>query len=357
MKALFFYVLKAVALGLFLAVIILFLASSIRSIDFNHLFNSKTELEAKVTFSNAARLAAPAVVNIYTRSFQKRNLSDSQQPYLSPQGLGSGVIMSAQGYILTNYHVVAKADQIIIALQDGRIFNASLVGGDLLTDLVVLKINAKDLPVIPQSLDIAPEVGDVVLAIGNPFNVGQTITQGIIGATGRIGMSASHRQDFLQTDAAINEGNSGGALVNTRGELVGINTSAFEKQPGQETYGISFAIPYKLALQVMNSLISEGKVTRGYLGLDGVNITPYIAKQWGIKNNSGVIVKGLDPKGPAAKAGMKQHDILVKVGNQNISDVKQAMDIVAETKPGSTLSLLVLRADKYHTLSVIIEEL
>jgi len=353
MKPIFLYIIKAISLGIFIAVFILLLVPSLKNI--NQLWTQKSELAPKISFANAAKLAAPAVVNIYTRNFQKNKTQ--KEPQLTPQGLGSGVIMSAKGHILTNYHVVAKADQIIIALQDGRIFNASIVGGDLPTDLVVLKINASHLPVIPQSNETSPEVGDVVLAIGNPFNVGQTITQGIIGATGRIGMSASHRQDFLQTDAAINQGNSGGALVNTRGELVGINTAAFQPEPGQETFGISFAIPYKLALQVMNNLIKNGKVTRGYLGLDGVNITPYIAKKWGLGGISGVIVKGLDPEGPAAKGGIQINDIILKVGTTAITEIKQAMDMVAETKPGERLNLTILRSGNSIIIPIKIEEL
>ncbi|GAL06436.1 outer membrane stress sensor protease DegS [Photobacterium aphoticum] len=186
--------------------------------------------------------------------------------------------MSDKGYIVTNYHVVAEADQVIVALQDGRILTAQLIGKDQRTDLAVLKIQAENLPVIPLSTDYTPAVGDVVLAIGNPYNLGQTTTYGIISATGRSGMSFYGRQDFLQTDAAINEGNSGGALVNTRGELVGINTASFQQATDIETYGISFAIPYELTQKIMNKLIADGRVIRGYIGIEARDINPVMAR-------------------------------------------------------------------------------
>ena len=354
-KQVLLYLVKASFLGLVLAAIILLFTPKLRSVAEYWLFNNEPELAPKISFAQAANRASPAVVNIYTRTLLEA--SETNKAQLVPQGLGSGVIMSDEGHILTNLHVVANSDQIIIALQDGRIFNATLIGGDPLTDLVVLKIPAKGLPQIPQSPQVIPEVGDVVLAIGHPYNVGQTITQGIISATGRNGMSASHRQDFLQTDAAINKGNSGGALVNTRGELVGINTAAFEFQPGQETFGISFAIPYPLALQVMHSLIKEGHIIRGYLGIDGVDMTPAISQSWGLKSSKGFIVKGRDPLGPAAKAGIQVNDIIIKVANLEISGVKQAMDIVAVTKPGEQLMLTLLRDGKTLDFPITIEEL
>lgn len=223
--------------------------------------------QTQVSFNYAVRRASPAVVNIYNRRY---NAEDRLQ--LSTQGLGSGVIMSDKGYIVTNYHVVAEADQVIVALQDGRILTAQLIGKDQRTDLAVLKIQAENLPVIPTSPDYRPAVGDVVLAIGNPYNLGQTTTYGIISATGRSGMSFYGRQDFLQTDAAINEGNSGGALVNTRGELVGINTASFQQATDIETYGISFAIPYELTRKIMDKLIADGRVIRGYIGLEARDI-------------------------------------------------------------------------------------
>ncbi|MCO4790382.1 outer membrane-stress sensor serine endopeptidase DegS, partial [Vibrio cholerae] len=218
----------------------------------------------QISFNEAVRKAAPAVVNIYNRKY-----SENDRRKLSIQGLGSGVIVSEKGYIITNYHVVAQADQIVVALQDGRAAAAQLVGKDRRTDIAVLRVEGTGLPVIPLNPDYHPKVGDVVLAIGNPYNLGQTTTFGIISATGRSSISADGRQAFIQTDAAINDGNSGGALVNTQGELVGINTASFQQATDLETYGISFAIPYSLASKIMTKIIADGRVIRGYIGVDG----------------------------------------------------------------------------------------
>ena len=309
------------------------------------------------SFSYAANRAGPAVVNIYTRSFQRGDAS----PSLSSTSLGSGVIMTDQGYVLTNYHVIADADQVIVALQDGRILNGEVTGFDVPTDLAVLKIKASQLPVIPQDHDLAPQVGDIVLAIGNPYNVGQTITQGIISATGRSGLSSmgpdsNGRQDLLQTDAAINAGNSGGALINVYGEIVGINTASFQSLAHQESYGINFAIPYALAQRIMQELISHGRVIRGYLGISGADIPPMMAQLLKMGDRTGLFVEALNESGPAAKAGILVEDVLLKLDEQPIRNTRQAMDKIAETKPGSTITVTLLRAGKIMTLPIKIEE-
>jgi len=348
------YLLKPAIFGLAMAIGILFAFPEFRE-------NSKQLLDdytntPLVSYSQAARRAAPAVVNIYTRSFLQSYVNVNTQ--IESQGLGSGVIMSKQGFVLTNLHVIANSDQIVIALQDGRIFNAELVGGDIITDLAVLKIDGSpDLPIIPQNDQLSTQVGDVVLAIGNPYNVGQTITQGIISAAGRNGMSSTGRQDFLQTDAAINRGNSGGALINTRGELVGINTSAYHLNDITDTYGISFAIPYVLAKKIMLGLIKDGTIIRGYLGLDGQKITPLLAARLKLNETQGVIVSGLDPEGPAGKAGIKTNDILINIAGTDINSIKQAMDIVAETRPGSEILVRLYRNGELLELPVTITEL
>lgn len=348
------YISKAVLLGLVLAGLISLL-SFLGVMNFN---GQNTNNSAPASYAYAASQAGPAVVNIYTRSFQHSSLNNTNE--LLPESLGSGVIMSKKGYVLTNFHVISGADQIIVALQDGRILTAELVGVDVPTDLAVLSISAENLPEIPQDPLLSPLVGDVVLAIGNPYNVGQTITQGIISATGRIGLStmgpdSNGRQDLLQTDAAINSGNSGGALVNTRGELVGINAGAYHLGSSQEGYGISFAIPYKLAKRIMDQLIAYGRVKRGYVGISSVQIDSLTAK---LQNNvsQGLMIENLDSDGPAAKAGLQRGDVLIKINDKPINNVRDAMDVIAEMPPGTAAKFTVLRNGKQQTHTVIVEE-
>jgi serine protease DegS len=313
---------------------------------------------APLSYASAARSAGPAVVNIYTRSYQESNVKND--PQLKPESLGSGVIMTNKGHILTNYHVVASADQIIVALQDGRVFTADLVGSDIPTDLAVLKISAENLPTIPQNESIVPQVGDVVLAIGNPYNVGQTITQGIISATGRIGLStmgpdSNGRQDLLQTDAAINSGNSGGALVNTNGELVGINSASYQLG-NSDNSGIGFAIPYRLAHRIMQDLVTHGRVIRGYLGISTVEVDTVTAKLLNLGELRGLVIENLDADGPGAKAGLQRGDVLMQLNNKPVAGVRSAMDMIAEAKPGTKISVIVLRKGKSIKMNVIVEE-
>ncbi|QKG01252.1 outer membrane-stress sensor serine endopeptidase DegS [Aeromonas hydrophila] len=349
------YLGKSVGFGLTVAALLLLLFPNFRGgAQLPGLITNAREL----SFSYAAHRAGPAVVNIYTRSFAR---NQGNQTELRPQGLGSGVIMNQRGHVLTNYHVIADADQIIVALQDGRVFSAELVGTDQLTDLAVLYIESDNLPVIPQDPERLPDVGDVVLAIGNPYNVGQTITQGIISATGRIGLSSmgpdsNGRQDLLQTDAAINEGNSGGALVNARGDLVGINTAAYHLNGNQESYGISFAIPYKLAKRIMDELIANGRVIRGYLGISSVEINPIVARMMNLGDLRGLVVESLDPNGPATKGGLRRGDVLLKINGEAISGVRAAMDKIVESRPGTKLTISVIRDGKPLELEVTIEE-
>lgn len=258
--------LRSVLIGLLVGGLLLALMPSLRQWQLAPTTQNDTADDSPASYNAAVRRAAPAVVNVYNRA-----LNSTSHNQLT---LGSGVIMDQRGYILTNKHVINDADQIIVALQDGRVFEALLVGSDSLTDLAVLKINATGgLPVIPINPKRTPHIGDVVLAIGNPYNLGQTITQGIISATGRIGLNPTGRQNFLQTDASINHGNSGGALVNSLGELMGINTLSFDKSNDGETpEGIGFAIPFQLATKIMDKLIRDGRVIRGYIGISGREI-------------------------------------------------------------------------------------
>ncbi|MCL7648256.1 outer membrane-stress sensor serine endopeptidase DegS [Klebsiella pneumoniae] len=272
--------------------------------------------------------------------------------------LGSGVIMDQRGYILTNKHVINDADQIIVALQDGRVFEALLVGSDSLTDLAVLKINATGgLPVIPINPKRTPHIGDVVLAIGNPYNLGQTITQGIISATGRIGLNPTGRQNFLQTDASINHGNSGGALVNSLGELMGINTLSFDKSNDGETpEGIGFAIPFQLATKIMDKLIRDGRVIRGYIGISGREIAPLHAQGGGIDQIQGIVVNDVAPDGPAAQAGIRANDVIISVNDKPAVSALETMDQVAEIRPGSEIPVVIMRDDKKITLHIAVQE-
>ncbi|MCC4264925.1 outer membrane-stress sensor serine endopeptidase DegS [Oceanimonas baumannii] len=349
------YCLQSTLYGVLLAALLLLLFPQLRTQSLEHWWRSP---QAGITsFSYAAAQAGPAVVNIYTRSFQH----SSTNPGLAASGLGSGVIMSAAGFVLTNYHVIAEADQVIVALQDGRIIAGKVIGFDVPTDLAVLKIDADRLPEIPQSEDLNPQVGDIVLAIGNPYNVGQTITQGIISATGRAGLSSmgpdsNGRQDLLQTDAAINSGNSGGALVNVYGELVGINTASFQSVAHQESYGISFAIPYALATRIMQELITNGRVIRGYLGIGGADIPPVMARLLNMEERAGIYVDSVSAGAPADKAGIVSGDVILALNGEEVLNTRQAMDKVAETRPGTEIRVTLLREGKMLTVPVNIEE-
>lgn len=347
------FLLRSVGLGLATAALLLLALPSLRSNILPTAPSTQQEDSGnqQISFNHAVRNAAPAVVNIYSRKY-----TEADRSKLLTQGLGSGVIVSEKGYIITNYHVVAQADQIIVALQDGRVAAAQLVGKDRRTDIAILRVDGSNLPVIPLNPNYAPKVGDIVLAIGNPYNLGQTTTFGIISATGRSSISADGRQAFIQTDAAINEGNSGGALVNTRGELVGINTASFQQATELETYGISFAIPYTLANKIMQKIIADGRVIRGYIGIDGQDINSVTSRLLGNEHLGGIVVLGVDPNGPAANAGFEAQDIILKIDNQKINGRQSVLDIVTELRPGTVVDVLILRKGKEQTLPVTIAE-
>lgn len=343
------YLIKPTLWGVLLGAIFI-----VTPIIYKNITNKSNYLPAVVSYSKALKKSAPSVVNIYSQQYVNSSVGTKQT--LQPTGLGSGIIIDKQGYIVTNYHVISKADQILIALQDGRLFTANVIGSDQVTDLAVLHIDGENLPVMPQNPSYVPEVGDAVLAIGNPYNLGQTITQGIISATGRGGLSRTGRQDFIQTDAAINEGNSGGALVNSRGELVGINTSEFHTGAQDLTYGISFAIPYNLTNHVTQSLIKYGRVIRGSLGVQAENLDPLLARLWGFEEKNSIIVKKITNGGPAQKAGMRVNDLILKVDGKDAVNLISAMDQIAKIKPGSKAKITILRAGREKVLDVIIGE-
>lgn len=267
-------------------------------------------------------------------------------------GLGSGVIVSADGYILTNNHVVDGADEIRVALNDGREFNARLIGRDPKTEVAVIKIDAKDLPIVTIADSDKIEIGDLCLAIGNPFGVGQTVTMGIISASGRAGMGLDY-EDFIQTDASINPGNSGGALVDAEGRLIGINTMILSRTGGNQ--GIGFAVPSNLARTIMTSLIDSGTVVRGYLGVGIQDVTPVIAKQFKLGERKGAIIAEVVPHSPADKGGMQSDDIVLSYNNKPVNDSRHFKLQVAETAPGTKVPVEVLRDGKEVTLHVTVK--
>jgi serine protease Do len=261
------------------------------------------------------------------------------------QGLGSGVIVSKDGFLVTNNHVVDGADEVKVTLQDGREFTAKVVGKDPKSDVAVLKVETKDLPSLELADSDKVEVGDVVLAIGNPFGIGQTVTMGIVSATGRGNMGLDY-EDFIQTDASINPGNSGGALVDTQGRLVGINTAILSRSGGNQ--GIGFAIPANLADSVMTGLIKDGHVSRGFLGVGIQDLTPDLAKAFGLKETAGALVGNVTPDSPAARAGLKSGDVITAVDGKPVENARQLKIKIAAVKPGATAALSVKRdgADK-----------
>ena len=318
-----------------------------------------------VSYSAAVKVAAPAVVNIFTTQKVKQNhplLNDpafreffgNQVPEENKgQGensLGSGVIVRPDGYILTNNHVIAQADQIVVGLQDGRRAVAKVIGTDPDTDLAVIKIELKDLPVLPFKLS-GNEVGDVVLAIGNPFDVEQTVTQGIISATGRSDLGINTYEDFIQTDAAINPGNSGGALIDVAGNLIGVNTAIFSQSGG--SLGIGFAIPAKICQQILNSILKDGRVIRGWMG---ISLVPPAQEDVLQPRQAGVVVADVLKKGPAAEAGIKVGDRIVKVNNEEINSTSHLINYVALQAPNSTIQVDVVRGEQTVNLTVKVGE-
>ncbi|MEJ2115080.1 MAG: trypsin-like peptidase domain-containing protein, partial [Gammaproteobacteria bacterium] len=308
-----------------------------------------------VSYAEAVRRASPAVVNIYTTKqvvtkasplFDnptfRRFFGDLNRSRVHSQtSLGSGVIMSAQGYVLTNNHVIENADEIEVFLADGNTVSANVLGADPETDLAVLTIEVENLPGVVISDTTKLEVGDVVLAIGNPFGFGQTVTQGIISATGRDRLGINTFENFIQTDAAINPGNSGGALINAYGEIVGINTAIFSKSGGSQ--GIGFAIPIGLASDVMSQIIEHGRVIRGWLGLELQNLSPQLAESFGLNDRTGALVAGVVRQSPAYQAGIRPGDIILYFGDKVIRDAKTIQNQIASSKPNTEVTVSGLR--------------
>ncbi len=323
-----------------------------------------------ISYAPAVEKAAPAVVNVYTlkivqQQIQQPHFDDPllrrffgnqipQQPQRQENSLGSGVIVSAQGYILTNNHVVQGADEIEVALHDGRSAAATVVGTDPESDLAVLKIELTGIPSIIFGQSEKLQVGDVVLAIGNPFGVGQTVTSGIVSATGRSQLGLSTFENFIQTDAAINPGNSGGALVNAYGQLIGINTAIFSRTGGSQ--GIGFAIPVSLAKGVMKEIIEYGRALRGWLGVEVQDLNPALAESFGLANVSGALVAGVQPGGPGDSAGLRPGDIITEVNDIAINGNRALMNTITSNAPGTKLKLKVLREGHSSYVETLIGE-
>jgi Do/DeqQ family serine protease len=311
------------------------------------------------SFRLAAKQAAAAVVSI-TTSKAARPQPNSDDPWFrfffgdqdnEPQvGLGSGVIVSPEGYILTNNHVVEGADEIEVTLNDSRRARAKIIGTDPDSDLAVLKIELDKLPVIVLGQADALQVGDPVLAIGNPFGVGQTVTSGIVSALGRNQLGINIFENFIQTDAAINPGNSGGALVDTQGQLLGINTAIYSRSGGN--MGIGFAIPVSTARQVLESLVKEGRVTRGWIGVEPNDLSPELAQTFGIKPQPGVIITGVLNNGPAAQAGIRPGDIITEVAGKPVRNASELLASVAALRPGTPAVFVVQRQERTLRLDV-----
>ena len=320
--------------------------------------SSAAPLASTGSLSFAAKKASPAVVSINTS--QKSGSEKNKDPWFryffgdqddsSPTGLGSGVIVSPQGYILTNNHVVQAADEIVVMLNDGRRAQAKVIGTDPETDLAVLKINLDQLPVMVMNSSEQLQVGDIVLAIGNPFGVGQTVTSGIVSALGRNHLGINTFENFIQTDAAINPGNSGGALVDVQGNLLGINTAIYSKSGG--SMGIGFAIPVSIAKQVLEGIVKDGLVTRGWIGVEPTELTPELAQTFNVARQEGVIITGVLQTGPAYKAGVRPGDMLLAVNGHSVRNVAELLAQVSLLKPGMTGELKILRKNQEQLLTV-----
>ena len=320
---------------------------------------------ATSSYAPAARRATPAVVSIVASKMARKNphtddprfrffFGDGAPSRQAQTGLGSGVIVSPEGYLLTNNHVIEGADDIEVQIADGRQVSARIVGTDPETDLAVLKIDLDRLPAIAFGHAPALQVGDVVLAIGNPFGVGQTVTSGIVSALGRDQLGINTFENFIQTDAAINPGNSGGALVDASGNLVGINTAIYSRSGG--SMGIGFAIPVDTARQVMESLVKDGQVTRGWIGVEPRDLTPELAESFGLPVKEGVLITGVLAEGPAARGGLRPGDVVTSIAGASVANTAQLLSAVAALKPQSTAAIGVQRGGQTLDVTLIVAQ-
>lgn len=384
LRKLFAFVLQASLVGIMAAVIIIYLLPGDWLQNGNQVVtlhtgdkqsvvsaarNEETAAATHGTYSYAAAVsrAVPAVVNIFTRksnvpantTANRNSPTLRQTPFIDPldpnvENLGSGVIVSEQGHILTSHHVIENADEIRVSLYDGRNLPANVIGADPETDLAVLQIQNLQLPGITLGNSSSISPGDVVLAIGNPFGVGQTVTQGIVSAIGRDRLGVNVFENYIQTDAAINPGNSGGALINAYGELIGINTLISSNTGGSS--GIGFAIPIHLAQEVMIQLIENGHVVRGWIGVQIQNISPQLSESFGLGELGGVLVSGVARDGPAHNAGLYPGDIITSINGRAVSEEKQVLNEVISYFPKEELTIRGIRKGNESEWKVIVEE-
>jgi serine protease DegS len=320
-----------------------------------------TATNAATSYADAVARSAPAVVNIFTARLVIDRTRQQQYGQRVEGSLGSGVIVDNHGHVVTNYHVIANAQKIRIQLADGRVADAKSVGDDQETDLALLKIELAQVPVMPMGRSDRLRVGDVALAIGNPFGLSQTVTHGIVSATGRDELGITQFESFIQTDAAINQGNSGGALINAQGELIGINTAVLGNtgangNRGGGAEGIGFAIPVNMVRGVVDQILKYGHVRRGWLGVESEGISPQRAAALGLRDSTGVELSEVDVDSPAARAGLQAGDIITALNGQAVHDVHDALNRVAGLKPGSRLRIQGRGARGAIDVSVIIDE-
>ena len=347
-KPLISFIARSIFIGLIVAGLLLLLLPDLRTQNTlsSGWFSSSSPSQNRESFFDAISRSAPAVVNIYSVSIEQDDGLFRRQPR-ERASLGSGVIMTDNGYIMTCFHVVNGADSILVALQDSSVLEAQIVGSDPLTDLAVIKVTADDLHVIPQLDETDIRVGDVVMAIGNPYDLGQTITQGIVSRAGRFSGLANYT-DFIQTDAVLNQGNSGGALVDSNGYLVGITNANFQIRDGRKRVrnvdGIGFAVPYELANRIMNDIITNGKVIRGYLGFEGA----------AYNNRTGIVVSEVVSNSPAEKAGLQPQDLIISIDGIPIESATKTLNRIAESAPGTAIALEVSRDGETIFLEAIV---
>ena len=325
--------------------------------------------KAPVSYADAVARAAPAVVNVYASKLTRTSVNPlfeeplfkrffgdslSKPAYKRENSLGSGVIVNGNGYILTNNHVINGASDIQVVLRDGRQFAARVVGTDPETDLAVLQTAGGDLPVASLGDSRQLRVGDVVMAIGNPFGVGQTVTMGIVSATGRSELGISTIENFIQTDAAINPGNSGGALINARGEVVGINTAIFSDTGA--SHGIGFAVPVRIAKVALEQISQHGRVIRGWIGISAQEVTPALAESFGLGKAEGLLISGVLEGGPADNAGIRPGDLLVEVDGKAANRASRVLGLIAGRQPGDALTLTLERAGNPLQIEVLVAE-
>lgn len=365
------FLLQAVAVGVVAALALLFLAPERagQPIVEIHSAEAAERAPAAASYADAVERAAPSVVNIYTRKkVVRRDHPFMDDPFFRrffgdrfgvprermESSLGSGVIVSEDGYILTNHHVIQGADAIEVALHDGRTAEAAIVGSDPGSDLAVLRVGLEELPTAEFGDSEGLRVGDVVLAMGNPFGVGRTVTQGIISATGRNQRGLSAFEDFIQTDAAINPGNSGGALVDAAGRLVGINTAIYSRTGGH--MGIGFAIPADRARTIFTDLVETGRVERGWLGIEVQELSPRLRESFGLEGENGVVITGLLRDGPAHRAGLRPGDVVTRIDGEPVDEMNAALRRIANLEPGTAVELAGLRNGRQRTWEVTIGE-